>query len=255
MILRRIASAFRHQDWFTVVLEVVIVVLGVFIGIEVANWNEARGAAQREMEYLQQLRNEIVTNNERLEYRVDYTRTVVASAERVAAFLEREAPCGDDCAELLRDLFFSSQLWGGNLSDIVATEMQRQGLPGSIPMKRAIQSYYSYADGLEKTLDTAAHYRTRVRRLIPLEHQRRLWSDCFTLESGEIEILDTVCRVGISNGAARDVMTRVRTARDLLGDLYYWAGMNELWMVVFADQVSAGRALVDMIEQELEASR
>jgi len=50
-------------------------------------------------------------------------------------------------------------------------------------------------------------------------------------------------------------MTRVRTEKDLLGDLHYWAGMNELWMVVFADQVSAGRALVNMIEQELEASR
>jgi hypothetical protein len=255
MLLRRVMKHVRDQNWFAVGIDFLIVVTGVFIGIQVANWNEARGAAQREIEYLQQLRNEIVTNNERLEYRVDYTRTVVASAERVAAFLEREAPCDDDCAELLRDLFFSSQLWGGNLSDIVATEMQRQGLPGSIPMKRAIQSYYSYADGLEKTLDTAAHYRTRVRRLIPLEHQRRLWSDCFTLESGEIEILDTACRLGISNGAARDVMTRVRTAPDLLGDLYYWAGMNELWMVVFADQVSAGRALVDMIEQELEASR
>ena len=32
MILRKLASAIRRQDWFTVLLEFVIVVLGIFIG-------------------------------------------------------------------------------------------------------------------------------------------------------------------------------------------------------------------------------
>ena len=30
MILRRMANGIRHQDWFTVVLEVLIVVVGIF---------------------------------------------------------------------------------------------------------------------------------------------------------------------------------------------------------------------------------
>ncbi len=47
MILRKLASAIRRQDWFTVLLEVVIVVLGVFIGIQVSNWNNAREASER----------------------------------------------------------------------------------------------------------------------------------------------------------------------------------------------------------------
>ena len=42
MILRRIASAFRRQDWFTVFVETMIVVLGVFLGLQVNNWNGAR---------------------------------------------------------------------------------------------------------------------------------------------------------------------------------------------------------------------
>ena len=41
MILRRLAAAFRRQDWFAAGLEIMIVVLGVFIGIQMANWNEA----------------------------------------------------------------------------------------------------------------------------------------------------------------------------------------------------------------------
>lgn len=42
MILRRLATAFRKQDWFTVAVETLIVVFGVFIGLQVNNWNEAR---------------------------------------------------------------------------------------------------------------------------------------------------------------------------------------------------------------------
>lgn len=43
MILRRLTTAFRKQDWFTVGVETLIVVFGVFIGLQVNNWNEARG--------------------------------------------------------------------------------------------------------------------------------------------------------------------------------------------------------------------
>lgn len=42
MILRRLTTAFREQDWFTVVVETLIVVLGVFLGLQVNNWNAAR---------------------------------------------------------------------------------------------------------------------------------------------------------------------------------------------------------------------
>ena len=47
MILRRLTTALRKQDWFTVVIETLIVVLGVFLGIQLGNWNGAR--ADREL--------------------------------------------------------------------------------------------------------------------------------------------------------------------------------------------------------------
>jgi hypothetical protein len=52
MILRRLTTALRKQDWFTVCIETLIVVLGVFLGIQLGNWNEARADAQREVTYL-----------------------------------------------------------------------------------------------------------------------------------------------------------------------------------------------------------
>lgn len=42
MILQRLATSLRKQDWFTVAVETLIVVFGVFIGLQVNNWNAAR---------------------------------------------------------------------------------------------------------------------------------------------------------------------------------------------------------------------
>ena len=48
MLLRSITKHVRDQNWFAVFLDFVIVVVGVFIGLQVANWNEAR-VEQREL--------------------------------------------------------------------------------------------------------------------------------------------------------------------------------------------------------------
>ena len=59
MILRRLTNAFRKQDWFTVAVEIMIVVLGVFIGLQVNNWNEARKERTAEKRVIERLRDEV----------------------------------------------------------------------------------------------------------------------------------------------------------------------------------------------------
>jgi hypothetical protein len=41
MILRRFAQALNEQNWTAITIEFVLLVLGVFLGIQVANWNQA----------------------------------------------------------------------------------------------------------------------------------------------------------------------------------------------------------------------
>lgn len=43
MILRRVISHFQKQEWTAIALDFIIVVTGVFLGIQIGNWNEARG--------------------------------------------------------------------------------------------------------------------------------------------------------------------------------------------------------------------
>jgi hypothetical protein len=42
MILRRVIAHFRKQEWTAIAIDFLIVVIGVFVGLQVNNWNAAR---------------------------------------------------------------------------------------------------------------------------------------------------------------------------------------------------------------------
>ena len=42
MILRRLTENLRAQNWTAITIEFAIVVIGVFVGTQVSNWNQAR---------------------------------------------------------------------------------------------------------------------------------------------------------------------------------------------------------------------
>ena len=64
MIFRRISEQVRAQNWFTVGIELLILVLGVFIGIQASNWNDERSEKVREREILLNIAEDIRADRE-----------------------------------------------------------------------------------------------------------------------------------------------------------------------------------------------
>lgn len=60
MILRRLADAFRRQDWFTVSLEIVIVMIGIFLGLQVNAWKQSRTDRADEAVFLAALYQDVL---------------------------------------------------------------------------------------------------------------------------------------------------------------------------------------------------
>ena len=98
MILRRISESIRRQDWFTVLLEIVIVVIGVFIGIEVANWNDARKDAIEQAAILDRLADDFSALEPTVRELVEFNRTTYQGTADVIVALRRENPPADDAA-------------------------------------------------------------------------------------------------------------------------------------------------------------
>lgn len=60
MLFRRVAQHVKAQNWTAVGIDFVIVVVGVFIGLQVANWNDARSENERVAAQLESFRTELI---------------------------------------------------------------------------------------------------------------------------------------------------------------------------------------------------
>jgi len=93
MILRRLSAAFRKQDWFTVAVETLIVVFGVFTGLQVNNWNAARVARGDAADLLSRLRIEAQETRADIEDYLVLNELILTDAKRLAVRLGDSETC------------------------------------------------------------------------------------------------------------------------------------------------------------------
>ena len=97
MILRSVTKHVKDQNWFAVFLDLLIVVIGVFIGIQVSNWNE-QIAGQKQAQVLlkrihHDLNNDILSMQAELEYQGavrNYAMTAVDALNGVNAVSDEQ---------------------------------------------------------------------------------------------------------------------------------------------------------------------
>lgn len=65
MILRKLARSIQEQNWFAVVLEITIVVVGIFVGLQVDSLNQERKDRALEKRYLERLHADAIAAVER----------------------------------------------------------------------------------------------------------------------------------------------------------------------------------------------
>ena len=91
MNLRRVIAHARKQDWAVFGIELVIVILGVFIGIQVSNWNVERETNARGAIFAERLKADLREEAWYYQLQIEYTRDVLASAERAVAGLSGQS--------------------------------------------------------------------------------------------------------------------------------------------------------------------
>lgn len=103
MLLRRVLLHVRQQNWFAVLLDFVIVVVGVFIGVQVANWNETQKQRTLYHDAYQRVHQEVSNNIKSIRAVQNYYRKRLPAVQRV---IETLRTCGAD---------------GGSIENIEAT--------------------------------------------------------------------------------------------------------------------------------------
>lgn len=169
MILRRLTKHVNDQNWFAVAIDFVIVVFGVYAGLQVQEWSDRRALEASEAQYLTELHEEISGNVKLTTGTVQAMNGVVASGKRALDFLQSDGVCEDDCWRLLVDFFIASQVFRPAVSSTLYEEMQRLGFPRSMVVRSAVDDYYALNTTANLSIDYAPRYRLSFRELIPVE--------------------------------------------------------------------------------------
>lgn len=126
MILRRLSQSLKEQNWVAIWLEFVLLVVGVFLGIEVANWNDARRDREAEAIYLDRLDREIRQILPEVDSSRDEVVETLARIDQVWDFLDTgmgaQALGGKHCAALATSHIFADTIfYPTTIKELIAT--------------------------------------------------------------------------------------------------------------------------------------
>ena len=218
MILRRLVENLRHQHWTAIGIELVIVVLGVFIGMQVSNWNQDRETDQRAAAYTQHLIEDLREEAWGYQLLIEYNQQVRANAERAEGALTGEVPLDDEA--LLVAAYRATQYRQKLRRRATYDELISTGTIGLIrdrALRDLAMRVYSMPtidnfvrEGLE------SRYREAFRMTMPIAVQRTLAQRCgdkLTPVGDYASLahsLDYPCHTGLPETAIRDAAAALR---------------------------------------------
>ena len=256
MLLRRITKHVKDQNWFAVGLDFLIVVFGVFIGIQVSNWNEEQGRKSQERSHLVLLNEELTQNAERSALLLEYYTSVTGAGERALDFLKSDEECKGNCEDLLIDFFHASQLWAVSFDQIAFREAIDLGFPSDNDLREELSATYNLTSSFGVINQTSPPFREKVREYFETDAARILWGGCWEVDVAAVtERLMRDCADQLKTVDASGMLQSIKGDPDLEGMLRYSLNQNIIAMLNYPVMRDRTIAMADMIATEIETAR
>ncbi len=179
-LLRRIASELRQHHWTGVFIELVIVVLGVFIGMQVSNWNAQRATDQQSEIFTARLKADLRMEDWTYQFLISYHREVLANANRAVDALDGKAALSDEA--LLVSAYRATQYRNRNRQGATYDELISTGSIGLIrdqSLRDTAMRLYTIQTFDNLTQEGMhSRYREAFRMSLPNDVQRALGKNC-----------------------------------------------------------------------------
>ncbi len=245
-MLRRLITSARRQDWFAVTVELVVVVLGIFIGMQVTNWNEDRKLARQAREYRESLATDLATDEDTMREHADYFRVIEQYGTVALDYLDRPVPVADpeQASRLVTALMIASSLWEYRHARPTYEDLKSTGnlpLLGGTALRVRLANYYTAVDSAAVQWDVVTGYRAHIRSIIPAEAQRRIMDTCEHVAPGErIGLrMEPDCRPDLADWNMVAVLQEIVRSPGIKGDLTLSMSQLRLKIQLFTLQADA----------------
>jgi hypothetical protein len=251
MLLRRVIDHFRKQEWTAIWIDFVIVVVGVFIGIQVANWNDARADQVRAHSYLERVRDDLDADRAGYRNRLEFWDAVSDYGRAALAYAEGQRASGQTQWQVLLAFFQASQVAEFSTVDATYRELTSAGeldLVANLELRNALALYY--ATSTNPVMTERPAYREHVRGLVPLDVQDYIWANCYSSDSrGEQQMRD--CASPIDNARAAGIVARISGDAVLMAELRYWMSTMRVAGIIGTFRTENATQLRTSVDAEL----
>lgn len=127
MILRRFMQHVREQNWFAVGLDVIVVIVGIFLGLQVQAWYEARAEREEEQLYLERLLEDFTQSIEINEFSHNIARQRVGNVQLILESLSACELAVEDRDRFANGLFRMGKFLPLRLRGTVIDELKSTG--------------------------------------------------------------------------------------------------------------------------------
>ncbi|MEP7315528.1 MAG: hypothetical protein ABI667_02415 [Sphingomicrobium sp.] len=179
MVVRRFREHVADHNWFAVAVDVGIVVLGVFLGTQVSNWNEERLDERRAAEYRERLAGELDFDARQYAVQDEYYRQARNYGLNALADIEGAKPLTDP--DFLVAAYQLTQTDSTPAKTGVYAEMAANGLTdrlGDSETQDLASDFYLSVEIVQRLLETILPYRTLLREVMPYDLQFAIREEC-----------------------------------------------------------------------------
>ena len=179
MIIKRLRAEAACQNWFGVTVDLVILILGVFLGIQVNNWNQARLDRAEGREYRDRLYFDLESDQRDVSFRIQYYGQALAHAQAALAALDR--PVTDDPGAFVIHAYEASNYIPQAIRHFTYDEIVASGKAeflGDRMLRERIANYYVGLATMQRLFDNIPPYRETIRSVIPFAAQKQVFNDC-----------------------------------------------------------------------------
>lgn len=254
MLLRRVIDHFKRQEWGAIGIDFVIVVVGVFIGIQAANWNEVRADQSRARGYLERIHADLEADLANYEDKIGFWNAVSNYGRTGLDYADAGDSAGRSQWDLLLAYFQASQVAEFYTRSTTYDELKGAGelhLISNLDLRNALARYHT--ESSNPALTERPAYREHVRGEIPIDVQLYIWANCYASNSrAEQQMLD--CRSPISEAKAARIVDKIRQNQPLMAELRYWMSTMEVASRIGRDRTVFAKEVLNAVNAELGAA-
>ena len=152
----------KDQNWFAVGLDVIVVIVGIFLGMQVTEWNEERNSRLQERIYLESIINDLQQTIPELERRIKFLKTYSEGTEEAYRMLYFGELTEDTRPKFLSHYFALYRFTGFQINISTLLELQSGGKLDLIKSPELRKSFTAF---LSEVDSTQYYYRERLSLL------------------------------------------------------------------------------------------